>query len=128
MLQDNARKLTPIQHRAVEWLATPKSCRNPATLEKLAEDLGVNSSTVRRWRTKFGLDEMASEIARGRLFEHLPDVLASLAEKAVSGSYAHQKLFLEVADGQEQKISVTVEDRRSEVAEKLKALVGDEED
>ena len=118
-MQTNARKLTPEQNRALAWLSIPKASRTPETLEGLAEELGVNSSTIRRWRTKFGLDDLASEMARGDLLEYLPDVYASLAEKAISGSYNHQKLFLEAAVGHKQRISVTIEDRWSEIAERL---------
>ncbi len=118
MQEKTRRKLTPDQNRTLVWLTTPKAERTPKTLEELAEELGVNPSTVRRWRTKFDLDEIASEIAKGELVESLPDVLRALTEKAEAGSYEHIRLFLEVADNRKQRIAVTVEDRRSEAAEK----------
>ncbi len=101
------RKLTPEQNRALTWLSTLKSHREPSTLEELADELGVNVSTIRRWRTKFGLDQAASEIARTQLFESLPDVYRVLAEKAETGSYLHVRLFLEIADGIRQQRSTS---------------------
>lgn len=128
-MHENARrKLTPDQNNAVEWLTIPKLHRAPETLEKLAEELGVNPSTIWRWRKKFGLDDMAMEIAKGVLFESLPDVLRALAEKAEEGSYNHIRLFLALTDGHRQKIDVTVEDCRSKIAGEPRDRLRDEED
>lgn len=42
----------PRHQRLVEWLTTPKSERNPKTMQALAEELGVSPRTIRDWKAR----------------------------------------------------------------------------
>ncbi len=96
---DNTSELTTAQRRLVSWLATPEIEREPRTVDALATEIGVRTTTIERWRTH-KLDALATQKARMRLLEHLPDVYQALARKAEGGSHEHIGLFLRITAGE----------------------------
>ena len=116
-MPNSDKELNKDQMRLASWLATPKDYREPGTLGELAEEIGVSPSTLSRWRRNLWVDEMAAEIARQELFEHLPEVYNRLAEKATEGSYQHTCLFLEMTNKHCQSMDITLNNRRSLIEE-----------
>jgi len=88
------KKLSDNKRAVIEWLATPKWQREPSTQRALADKLGIHEITVSRWKKRF--TERINKAAREKMAEHLPHVLASVIGQAESGSYQHQKLYLEM--------------------------------
>lgn len=85
----------------IAWMATPKKLRQPETLEKLTELLGLSSSgTIRNWRkTDPEIDERIRSLPRRMLFSHVVDVYQALVTVAADPDpKAHQdrRLFLEL--------------------------------
>ena len=93
------RELNTDQMKVIKWLTSPENERKPKTLEDLATEIGVRPATIQRWRTR-KLDALASEEIHTRLFEHLPGVYQTLANKAEDGSYEHLALFMRIIAGQ----------------------------
>lgn len=80
----------------LRWFAYPKAHRYPATKKALAEQLGVNPSTLWRWEKSQEAEELKEQVAR-RLEPALEAVLDALAESAkVPGAKGHadRKEFL----------------------------------
>lgn len=90
-----ANELTRKQRTFVDWLATSKFERIPATQKALADELGVHETTLCRWRKQIAQDIINSQ-ARELMITHVPDVFGSMIAEAKRGSYQHQKLFLEM--------------------------------
>jgi len=80
----------------IGWLATPRSDRNPATEEELAELLQVDPLTLRYWRKLPGFRDEIIRLVRSLTGDRLPDALARLEDMAVDGSVQHLKLYLDL--------------------------------
>ncbi len=91
------KELSRNQLRVVSWLTTAENQREPKTIEELAEEIGVRPATIQRWRSR-RLDAVAAEEIRMKLFEHLPQIYETVAEKAEGGSPEHIGLFLKIAN------------------------------
>lgn len=91
------------QLKYIDWLATGKYSRTPPTEKAFAAEIGVNDSTLRRWKqgqngfTKEQFWETVTARARDLNREHLATVYESLRTEAEKGSFQHQKLILELA-------------------------------
>jgi hypothetical protein len=102
--------LTPDQVRYIGWLATPRSQRSPRTEKGLAKEMGIDPSTLWRWRQIPRFLEHVRNSTKQTLGAHLPEVLLALAEEAAKGSSRHQKLYFELMGmgGQEGAAQPTV--------------------
>jgi DNA-binding XRE family transcriptional regulator len=81
----------------MQWLALPKYERHPHRQKDFAHKLGVNESTLWRWKKEEGFLDEVNKIARRQIDKHLADIYGALVKKAKSGSYPHIKLALELA-------------------------------
>jgi transposase-like protein len=97
-VQESARNLTANQEKFLAWLALPAAQRNPKTETEFAAELGVNPSTLWRWKKDHNLAARAAELARDMLKDDLPEIYAALKREAKGGTYQHIKLALEVSE------------------------------
>jgi len=88
-------KFTANQTQLIEWLAEPKYTRSPPTQAMLADNLGVRSETITRWKTA-ELRQAVNARAREMIGDALPDIYGALVSEAEKGSYQHIKLVLEM--------------------------------
>lgn len=95
-MHENAR-FSANQLRFIEWLATTKYERSPATQKMLADEMGVNESTLYRWKKLSGLKDAVTQRARELLGDDLPEIYGALRREAMQGSFQHIKLALELS-------------------------------
>ena len=76
--------LTPEQRIAVEYLSQPKN--GGKTLAEIAEMCGVSERQLYRWRIDPVFAKQVRERTLNNVALHLPQVLDTLTERAVSGS------------------------------------------
>ena len=94
-MSENVR-FTARQRNFIEWLATPNYERFPPTHEELADELGITSRTLRRWKQKPELQEAVRQRVRELLGDDLPDIYGALRAKAKEGHFQHIKLAMEM--------------------------------
>lgn len=82
--------------RVQEWFALPKYERIPPTQEMLAEQVGINSKTITRWKELPGWTDTVTVLARARLGKHLPEIYGALVREAEKGSIQHIRTALEL--------------------------------
>lgn len=91
----------------VAWQSTPRAGREPATLEALADLLGVNVRTMRGWQQRHPeLRELVAAFQMAPLVEHRADVVAALIASASAPSYqnsADRRLFFQLTGDLEEK-------------------------
>lgn len=90
----------------IEWLAQTKYDRKPATQKLLADDLGINEKTLSRWKKLPEIRQAAIERAREFLGDDLPEIYGALRREAISGSFQHIKLSLELTGEYTDKVKV----------------------
>ena len=93
----------------IEWLAIGKYERSPATATLLADQMGVNESTLYRWKKLPGFNDAVTKRARELLAEDMPDIYASFKDEAKKGSFQHQKLAFEMTGEYTPKQEVSAE-------------------
>jgi len=91
------------QRRFIEWMATPRKSRTPRTQIKIAEEIGVNAYTLTRWSKLPEVKEAIIARARELVGDALVEIYASLTSEAISGSFQHIKLVLELTNEYVQK-------------------------
>src|SRR5438105_4569972 len=84
---------SPDQVTYMEWLAIPRKHRVPRTELAFARYLGVNPSTLWRWRHLPGFLQAVRDLARPGFGLELADALRALEIRAVTGSVRHQRLY-----------------------------------
>lgn len=85
------------QKRAIELLA-----RGENTQEEVAEHLGINPSTLSRWKKRPGFMEAVVEKSREQLRHTLPEIYDTLAKSSKRGSDRHIKILLDHIEKLEQ--------------------------
>ena len=105
---ENLEAFTRRQRLFIQWLATSRYERIPPTQITLADELGVHTNTLSRWKKKPGLLDAATAVARRMIKDRLPEVYAALRREAESGSYQHIKLLLELCGEHVDKQAVDV--------------------
>lgn len=86
---------SPKQRKFIEWVATPKSDRDPPTYEEFATQLGITSRTLRNWRNLPGFWEEVWHLAEMHLGDRLAGIYKALADKAEAGNVSAIRLALE---------------------------------
>ena len=94
-VQENA-SFTAKQLAYIEWLAIGKYERTPPRAGLLADQMGINESTLYRWKKIPGFMDAVMVRARELLVEDMPDIYASFKDEAKKGSFQHQKLAFEM--------------------------------
>jgi hypothetical protein len=92
--------LDPRQEQLLNWLMTPTPHRVPSSQDKLAEQLGVDETTVRRWKKKPAF-KMEWERRVGELQqspERTQKLLDTLYERALGGDNNSAKLYLQATN------------------------------
>lgn len=85
----------------IAWSSTPKTKREPKTLEELARLLGLSSAgTIRNWRRLDpGIMDRIGELPRQLLADRMPDVMHALVEVASSPdprAHPDRRMYLEM--------------------------------
>jgi wyosine [tRNA(Phe)-imidazoG37] synthetase (radical SAM superfamily) len=88
------------QERFLSWLLTPAGHRTPTSQDKLATELGVDETTLRRWKKKpaFKLEweKRVNELQQSP--ERTQKLLDSLYERAMNGDNNSAKLYLQATN------------------------------
>lgn len=79
-----------------QWLALPKRNRKPKTHGELAAHLGVDITTLTRWKKLEGFAGEVRKLIRDNLEDELSEIYGALKREAKAGSYQHIKLALEL--------------------------------
>jgi hypothetical protein len=87
---------SPAQMAYMAWLCLPKKDRTPKTEGNMALGLGVDRSTLYRWREQPGYMREVRRRVRENLGERYAEVLHTIEDLAVSGSVPHTRLYLEL--------------------------------
>lgn len=101
----SAKRFTARQLKAIEMLARPD---NELTLQEMAVELGINQSTLWRWRRNEDFQKAVTELAYSCLKDELPRLFKSLADKAISGNVKAMELMLKYAGNYVEKIETKV--------------------
>lgn len=101
----SAKRFTYKQLKAIEMLARPD---NELTLQEIAVELGINQSTLWRWRRNEDFQKAVTELAYSCLKDELPRLFKSLADKAISGNVKAMELMLKYAGNYVEKIETKV--------------------
>lgn len=101
----SAKRFTGKQLRAIEMLARPD---NELTLQEIADQLGINQSTLWRWRRNEDFQKAVTELAYSCLKDELPNLFKALADKAISGNVKAMELMLKYAGNYVEKIETRV--------------------
>lgn len=88
------------QERFLSWLLTPAGHRTPTSQDKLASEMGVDETTLRRWKKKpaFKLEweKRVNELQQSP--ERTQKLLDSLYERAMNGDNNSAKLYLQATN------------------------------
>ncbi len=101
----SAKRFTGKQLKAIEMLARPD---NELSLQEIADQLGINQSTLWRWRRKEDFQKAVTELAYSCLKDELPRLFKSLADKAIGGNVKAMELMLKYAGNYVEKIETRV--------------------
>lgn len=88
------------QEQLLNWLMTPAPHRVPTSQDKLAQQLGVDETTLRRWKRKPAF-KMEWERRVGELQqspERTQKLLDTLYERALQGDNNSAKLYLQATN------------------------------
>lgn len=101
----SAKGFTYKQLKAIEMLARPD---NELSLQQIADEVGVNQSTLWRWRRDENFQKAVTELAYSYLKDELPSLFKSLASKAIGGNVKAMELMLKYAGNYVEKIETKV--------------------
>ena len=101
----STKRFTGKQLKAIEMLARPD---NELTLQEIAVELGINQTTLWRWRRKEDFQKAVTDLAYSCLKDELPNLFKSLADKAISGNVKAMELMLKYAGNYVEKIETKV--------------------
>ena len=101
----SGKRFTGKQLKAIEMLARPD---NELTLQEIADELGINQSTLWRWRRNEDFQKAVTELAYSCLKDELPRLFKSLADKAIGGNVKAMELMLKYAGDYVEKIETKV--------------------
>lgn len=105
------------RRRFIEWKSTPTKRRVPATQRKLAKELGVNVNTLTRWSKIPEVRKAIRDRARELIGDSLVEIFAVLTREAISGSFQHIKLALELTGEYVQKSELDLDAKVSGLPE-----------
>lgn len=113
--------LEPKQEQYLEWLLCPKGMRKPATQEEFAKQVGVDTTTLRRWQKK----PLFAELWKKRVEElqgspeRTQALLDNLYERAMGGDTKSAQLYLQATNRlAPQQVNVTTTGNTSELSDK----------
>lgn len=88
------------QEQFLNWLMTPANGRNPSSQDKLAAELGVDETTLRRWKKKpaFKLEWEKRVNEQQQSPERTQKLLDRLYERAMEGDNNSAKLYLQATN------------------------------
>lgn len=101
----SGKRFTAKQLKAIEMLARPD---NELSLQQIADELGINQSTLWRWRRNEDFQNAVTELAYSCLKDELPNLFKSLASKAIGGNVKAMELMLKYAGNYVEKIETRV--------------------
>lgn len=96
------------QRKFQRWLALPKPARIPETQELLADELGVHSVTLSKWKSQDGFRDEVAQLTIANLTDDMADVFRSIVREAKRGSAPHAKLYCDVLQLAVTQLNVTV--------------------
>lgn len=94
--QVSASDWTFRQRQFMLWLATPSVQREPLTILALSKELGVDESTLHRWKHLPGFREEVNSIITASLSDNYHDVMYAFKQEAAKGSFQHERMYFEM--------------------------------
>lgn len=95
--QPNKTEFTADQRKYLDWVAMPKSMRNPKTVDLFAKSIGVDRTSLWRWSKLPGFAEEVARSGRDYLKSELSEIFGALVKRALDGDVQAIKLALEVS-------------------------------
>lgn len=92
--------LEPRQEQFLNWLMTPAGHRDPSSQEKFAAQIGVDETTLRRWKKKPAFkmewERRVNDLQQSP--ERTQKLLDTLYERAMGGDNNAAKLYLQATN------------------------------
>lgn len=128
-----AKKLSDKQYAAIAILSLPK--RGGMTYERIADELGISSETLRRWRNEDAFNEELKRNIMRSTIDRLPEIMESVPDHIIDqGNAAMFRTLLQAHGLLTEKHEVTsgqndakdLEEMKAELAEFKKRKQGEE--
>lgn len=109
------------QEKYLEWLLCPSRMRQPATQEAFAKEMGVDTTTLRRWQKRPAFADQWKK--RVEELQGSPErtqaLLDNLYERAMGGDTKSAQLYLQATNRlAPQQVNVTTNTNTSELSDK----------
>ncbi|MFS0562612.1 phBC6A51 family helix-turn-helix protein [Terribacillus sp. 179-K 1B1 HS] len=115
-------KLNEKQYAAIAILSLPN--KGGMTYEEIAEEVGVDVSSLRRWRNDDTFNNELKRTVMRNTLERLPDVMASVPDHIINdGNAAMFRTFLQAHDLLTERQEVTTKDNGAADVNDMKAQI-----
>lgn len=111
-------KWTEEQKAFMEWLALPKSMRQPATQKQFSIDYGIAEAILSRWKQLPGFWDGIENIHIKKLRERLGELYEAMINHAIEGKHPkYMEMAFQLAKEQfgEKKVTVTINEEKANV-------------
>ncbi len=131
---DDLTKYPEEKARFVDWLCLPEKEREPASMAKMADALGVSGQTLRNWkRDPIVISQVKNRLQSVISIQYLPGIVESLRVQAMDPDHPRSvqasKLLIEMMEKAESsQVEIPLAEKSNEELKVMAAALYDEFD